>query len=186
MEITINLNNEDLEHFRRAMHQAMQRNAGLSAPEICAHATDLLERVRATRVPDFVAERMRRLVALITMVQDEAWPLNDEERGRALGALSYFAEPHDDIPDALPVFGFLDDAIMIELVLRELRHELEAYEEFCVFRASETTRGGEAGGMNRDSWLAQRREELMDRMRRRRAQQGAYASSAPFSLFTTR
>ncbi|MFB9067500.1 YkvA family protein [Pseudofulvimonas gallinarii] len=186
MEITINLNNEDLEHFRRAMQQAVARNSGLSAPEVCAHATALLERVRATRVPDFVAERMRRLVALITMVQDEAWPLNEEERSRALGALSYFAEPHDDIPDALPVFGFLDDAIMIELVLRELRHELEAYGEFCVFRASEASRGGDTGGMHRDAWLTQRRDELMDRMRRRRANAGTYASTSPFSLFTTR
>lgn len=186
MEITINLNNEDLEHFRRAMQQAVARNSGLSAPEVCAHATALLERVRATRVPDFVAERMRRLVALITMVQDEAWPLNEEERSRALGALSYFAEPHDDIPDALPVFGFLDDAIMIELVLRELRHELEAYSEFCVFRASEASRGGDTGGMHRDAWLTQRRDELMDRMRRRRANAGTYASTSPFSLFTTR
>lgn len=186
MEITINLNNEDLEHFRRAMQQAVARNSGLSAPEVCAHATALLERVRATRVPDFVAERMRRLVALITMVQDEAWPLNEEERSRALGALGYFAEPHDDIPDALPVFGFLDDAIMIELVLRELRHELEAYGEFCVFRASEASRGGDTGGMHRDAWLTQRRDELMDRMRRRRANAGTYASTSPFSLFTTR
>jgi uncharacterized membrane protein YkvA (DUF1232 family) len=186
VEITINLNNEDLEHFRRAMQQAVARNSGLSAPEVCAHATALLERVRATRVPDFVAERMRRLVALITMVQDEAWPLNEEERSRALGALSYFAEPHDDIPDALPVFGFLDDAIMIELVLRELRHELEAYGEFCVFRASEASRGGDTGGMHRDAWLTQRRDELMDRMRRRRANAGTYASTSPFSLFTTR
>ncbi len=186
MEITINLNDEDLEHFRRAMQQAIERNAALSAPQVCAHATELLERVRATRVPDFVAERMRRLVALITMVQDESWPLNDEERGRALGALSYFAEPHDDIPDALPVFGFMDDAIMIELVLRELRHELEAYAEFCVFRASESSRGGETGGMHRDAWLTQRRDELMDRMRRRRANAGTYASAKPFSLFTTR
>jgi len=186
MEITIRLNEEDLEHFRRAMQQAIGRNAGLPPAEICAHATALLERVRSTRVPDFVAERMRRLVTLITMVQDEAWPLNEEERGRALGALSYFAEPHDDIPDAVPVFGFLDDAIMIELVLRELRHELEAYAEFCVVRAAVASQGGETGDMNRGAWLEQRREELMDRMRRRRTAQGGYASVPPFSLFTTR
>ena len=51
-----------------------------------------------------------------------------------LNALAYFAEPDDLIPDQIPGLGFLDDAIMVELVVRELRHEIEAYEDFRVFR----------------------------------------------------
>lgn len=189
MDITIKLNEEDLDHFRREMQQAMDRNGELPAAEICAHATSLLERVRATRVPDFVSDRMRHLVSLIAMVQDAAWSLSADECKRILGALSYFAEPHDDIPDSVPVFGFLDDAIMIELVLRELKHELEAYEEFCVARASDAARAGADGasGLTRQPWLDQRRDELMDRMRRRRNSQNAsYTDSRPFSLFSTR
>lgn len=184
MEITISLTDEDLDHFRRAMEQARDKNQSLSASEVCAHASAMLETVRNSRPPDFVAERTRRLVSLIAMVQDSAWKLTDEECGRVLGALSYFAEPHDDIPDTVPVFGFLDDAVMIELVLRELRHELEAYEEFCVYRASAAD--DDKGALNRVDWLNQRRDELMDRMRRRRARDGAYAGSRPFSLFSTR
>ncbi|MBX3727510.1 MAG: DUF1232 domain-containing protein [Xanthomonadales bacterium] len=181
MDIQISLNDEDLNHFRRAMEQARQRNSGLSAAEICAHAAALLEKVRSRRVPDFVSDRMRHLVSLIAMVQDQAWNLEDEDKTRVLAALSYFSEPHDDIPDSVPVFGFLDDAIMIELVMRELRHELEAYDEFCVYRATD----GGGTGLTRDEWLAQRREELMDRMRRRRSSLGSsYAGTRPFSLFT--
>lgn len=181
MDIKISLNDEDLNHFRRAMEQARTRNAGLSAAEICAHATALLEKVRSRRVPDFVSDRMRHLVSLTAMVQDAAWNLDGEDKARVLAALSYFSEPHDDIPDSVPVFGFLDDAIMIELVMRELRHELEAYDEFCVYRASD----GGGTGVTREEWLAQRREELMDRMRRRRASLGtSYAGTRPFSLFT--
>ena len=191
MDITISLNEEDLDHFRRAMMQAREKNVGLSVSEICAHATALLGSVRGKRAPDFVLDRMRKLVSLITMIQDSAWELSDEELERVLGALSYFAEPHDDIPDSVPVFGFLDDAVMIELVLRELRHELDAYEEFCVYRASATAAGdadASTAGMNRDTWLEQRRDELMERMRRRRSRDSSqpYASGRPFSLFRTR
>ena len=188
MDITIKLNDEDLNHFQREMQQAIERNAGLSAAEICAHAAALLERVRASRVPDFVADRMRHLVSLIAMVQDGAWNLDEEECNRVLGALSYFAEPHDDIPDSVPVFGFLDDAIMIELLLRELKHELDAYEEFCIDRrAAESGQEGAGNAMKREGWLTQRREELMDRMRRRRANQGSsYVGTKPFSLFSMR
>lgn len=185
MDITIKLNEQDLDHFRRVMQQAMERNAGLSQAEICAHATELLERVRNTRVPDFVSDRMSHLVSLITMIQDPAWSLQDDERGRVLAALSYFAEPHDDIPDSVPVFGFLDDAVMIELVLRELHHELESYEEFHAYRAAEVARRGiEITEVGREEWLTSRRDELLDRMRRRRS--GAYADVQPYSLFSTR
>lgn len=189
MDITIKLNEEDLDHFRRIMTQAMERNSKLSAAEICAHAAGLLERVRNSRVPDFVSDRMRHMISLIAMVQDASWGLEPEECRRVLGALSYFAEPHDDIPDSVPVFGFLDDAIMIELVLRELRHEFEAYEEFCVYRAAEAARlGVDLSSLKREEWLTQRREELQDRMRRRRSQHGSSYTAAvkPFSLFTTR
>lgn len=183
MDITISLSEEDLDHFRRAMEQAREKNKALAPSEVCAHASAMLETVRNSRPPDFVAERARRLVSLITMVQDGAWTLTDEESGRILGALSYFAEPHDDIPDSVPVFGFLDDAVMIELVLRELRHELEAYEEFCVYRASGDV--DSKSGLKKAEWIDQRRDELLDRMRRRRARDGAYAGLSSLSLFRT-
>jgi uncharacterized membrane protein YkvA (DUF1232 family) len=80
-----------------------------------------------------------------------------------LNALAYFTEPDDLIPDHIPGLGFLDDAIMVELVVRELEHEIEAYRDFCDFRESHTASG-------RDDWLTERREELQTRMRQRREQ----------------
>lgn len=173
MDIKITLNDEDLNHFRRAMEQSRQRNAGLSAAQVCEHATTLLEKVRARRVPDFVSDRMRHLVSLTAMVQDQAWNLDGDDRARVLAALSYFSEPHDDIPDSVPVFGFLDDAIMIELVMRELRHELEAYDEFCEYREREARkRGVEPSAVGRTEWLDARRDELVERMHSRRQREG--------------
>ena len=42
--------------------------------------------------------------------------------------------------------------------------------------------------MDREAWLEQRRNELMERMRRRRRRDSnqPYASGRPFSLFSTR
>jgi hypothetical protein len=50
-------------------------------------------------------------------------------------ALAYFADPQDMIPDNIPVLGYIDDAIMIELVVSELKHEIDAFEDFCRYRA---------------------------------------------------
>jgi len=78
-----------------------------------------------------------------------------------LNALAYFTEPDDLIPDHIPGLGFLDDAIMVELVVRELEHEIEAYRDFCEFREQHSA-------TSRNDWLIERREELQQRMRSRR------------------
>ena len=85
-----------------------------------------------------------------------------------LNALAYFAEPEDLIPDGVPGFGFLDDAIMIELVVRELKHEIDAYETFCDFRDRARADAGPKAAVSRDDWLNDRRKELQSRMRQRR------------------
>jgi hypothetical protein len=65
--------------------------------------------------------------------------------------------------------GFLDDAIMIELSVRELQHELDAYDDFCDFREHQARkRGIEPAAVGRADWLEGRREELMERMHTRR------------------
>jgi len=67
------------------------------------------------------------------------------------------------------VLGFLDDAVMIELSVRELKHELDAYDDFCDFRAHEAGRRGvDPATLGRTDWLDGRREELIDRMHQRR------------------
>ena len=71
------------------------------------------------------------------------------------------------IPDSTPGFGFLDDAIMVELMVRELKHEIEAYADFCNYRSREEKRTGTTG-MDRAGWLDGKRKELHSRMRRRR------------------
>ena len=101
---------------------------------------------------------------MIRMLTDLDWRLPHAEASRVLNALAYFSEPEDLIPDHIPGVGFLDDAIMIELVARELRHEIEAYQDFCDFRSQRP----DERDSSRDSWLAERRAVLQDRMRRRR------------------
>jgi len=105
------------------------------------------------------------------MLEDQEWQLPEPERTRVLEGLAYVAESHDLVPDDVPVLGLVDDAIMLELVLRELRHELESYEEFDQFRREEAARRAAAGShkaVSREDWLGSQRRALHDRMRERR------------------
>ena len=142
LAISFELSDRDLERFNQAI-QAARESAGHQDPDvIIAAASKLLLDVDAGELPDFIAQRLERLDALIAMVRDEGWALGDEDRARVMSALVYFANPDDISPDSVPVLGYFDDAIAIELCVRELKHELDAYEEFCDYRQGEADRRG--------------------------------------------
>lgn len=191
LKVTFELAEGDLDHFRTIMRQARDVAEKRSPAEVIAAADGLLSKVRSTEVPDFVSDRLARIQTLIDMLEDGEWKLPEEETGRVLNALAYFGEPEDLIPDHVPGLGFLDDAIMVELVVRELRHEIEAYKDFCAFRSSEEARRQRHGKaddpVTREQWLASRRKSLHSRMRgRRRAdreRRRRSTSRSPFSLF---
>lgn len=185
MKITFELSPADLEHFSEVMARARESASNLSSEQIIASASNLLAKVNQSDTSDFIRERMLRLETLIGMVLDKGWGLEEEDRKRVIEALAYFSEEDDLIPDNIPALGFLDDAIMIEMVAHELRHEMQAYRDFVVFRATESCRLGEdAANLDRADWLEERRQQLHSRMRRRRRRGRGRESEkkSPFSL----
>jgi uncharacterized membrane protein YkvA (DUF1232 family) len=185
MKISFKLSHADLEHFREVMMRAREAARDRSVDEIVAKASELLAQVNRSNTSDFIRDRMVVLEILIGMVLDQGWGLVEEDRQRVIAALSYFAEAEDLIPDDIPGLGFLDDAIMIEIVSEELKHEIQAYRDFVVYRAAEQARTGtDPGEIERSDWLETRRQQLHSRMRLRR-RKGSDGSSgrSPFSLF---
>jgi len=163
LKITFTIGDPDLQYFRSQMRRARLAAKEAGDKAIIDAASDLLEKVGATNAPDFVNERLEKLNTLIAMVDDERWAVPRDVRGRVLGALAYFVHPQDMIPDDVPVLGFLDDAIMAELIVRELRHDIEAYEDFCRYGRVDPEHPGRAKERIVDS-----REFLATRARLRR------------------
>lgn len=168
LRISFELDDDDLKHFRLIMRQARNAAARIAPEDIVAACEDLLRTATVRdRTPGFIVERLDKLRLMIDMLSDIEWRLPQDEATRVLNALAYFAEPEDLIPDDIPGLGFLDDAIMIELVMRELSHEIEAYQDFCDYRKDAHT-GRASRGVSREQWLDDRRGKLQSRMRRRR------------------
>lgn len=169
LSIAFELSEQDIEHFTAAQKAAREAAGHKSPEEIIDAASKLLVDAQKVQVPDFVGMRLAHLDTMIAMARDEGWAMPDADRQRVLSALVYFADPKDVIPDAIPVLGYLDDAIMIELCTRDLKHEFDAYEDFCDYRQAEAVRRGQnPATVGRADWLESRREELLDRMHSRR------------------
>lgn len=167
-KLTIELSARDLRHFRRELRRARESVEIADDEEILSAAADMVKSLRATELPDFVTGRLDNLETMLAMLCDADWPLTDSQRGPLLAALAYLCDPEDIIPDSIPGIGLLDDAVMIELVFRELQHEIEAYEDFSRFRGKLKTGAGKSDPAAVARKLAVRRAQLIARTHRRR------------------
>lgn len=177
LEINLELSDDDLVHFKDALRQAQDTVRTRDPATIIADAHKILEETRDQHLPSFIRERLDQVGPMIDMAEDVGFELSADERERVYASLVYLADPLDFIPDTVPVLGFLDDAIMIDLCAEELRHELEAYGDFTEWRQEEAERRGVDAsklGVQRMEWADARRVEIMQRMRRRRNE--SYAS----------
>lgn len=179
MEINIQLSDDDLQFFVKGMRSVEDSIKGRDANEIVTAAQALLGEAGGVHVPPFIAERLGSVESLIAMVRDAGFNLPEDDRNRVLASLAYLADPQDVIPDNVPVLGFLDDAIMIELCRQDLRFEIEAYDDFCTWREDEArARGLDPANLSveRAEWADARAAEEIARMHRRR--RDSYASGA--------
>jgi hypothetical protein len=179
MDINIQLSDSDLQFFAKNMRDVEGSIRDTDPNAIIASAETLLATSGDNHAPPFIAERLGSVASLIAMVKDVGFGLPDVDRQRVLAALAYLADPNDTIPDTVPLLGFLDDAIMIELCRQDLQFEIEAYDDFCAWRNTEATARGEDPAklmLHRADWADARAAEAIARMHRRR--RDSYASGA--------
>jgi len=188
LKITLDFSEKDLQRFREMARTAMDTTRDQEPEQIIASARELVkEASERGQSSEFVRGRLDMLNLLIEMLADEGWGMQEVGRQRVLAALAYFNDPHDLIPDHIPGLGFLDDAIMIELMTRELKPEIDAYQDFVKYRDAEAHRRGmKPEELNRSDFLKSREQALLSRMRRRRRRgSGGSGGSGktPLSLF---
>lgn len=169
LKLSFELSDRDLLYFRESLRQSREAVRDAEETEIVDAVRHVLDEIRGNEpLPDFVAERLPQLDLLIQMLADDDWQLPNTDRERLLAMFVYFSDPEDILPDDIPVIGYLDDVIIIELVTREMQHVREAYDDFRTFRHQfDEEHGKDIDGAIRRDRLDRRRQQLHQRMARR-------------------
>lgn len=165
MRIVFELESEDVARFRVALARAHAAVVDLDECDILAGAKQALDALPLATAPAFVRRRLGEVQGLIAMLEDEAWVLPAHLRALILPALAYLGDPEDLIPDHLASIGLFDDAIMLELLLIEERPILQAYADFCAYRADLPPACDTSQRRVNAAALARRRGELLERLR---------------------
>jgi uncharacterized membrane protein YkvA (DUF1232 family) len=169
LKLSFELTDRDLLYFRESLRRSRDAVRDAEELEIVDAIRHVLEEIRRNEpLPDFVAQRIPVLETMIEMLADEEWQLPDADRERLLAMFVYFSDPEDILPDDIPVIGYLDDVIIIELVTNDMIHVREAYDDFCRFRQEfDEQHGKEIDGAIRRDRLDRNRQQLHQRMQRR-------------------
>lgn len=169
MKLAFELTDRDLRYFREALEKSRAAVRDADESEIIDAIRDVIDDIRENEpLPDFVAIRLPQLDLMIQMLLDDEWRLPVEDREHLLATFVYFGDPEDLLPDDIPVIGYLDDVIILELAAREMLHVREAYDDYCRFREEFDREQGKSidPAVRRDR-LDRRRQQLHQRMKRR-------------------
>lgn len=164
-----------VEAFNQVLLRVCPRARPLAAGQIAAAARRLLFTDARERGEGSIARRVARIQELERMRGDDGFALDEGASSRIRELIDYVEQPDDLIPDTTPVIGQLDDAILIDLLLRELGPELADYADYCAFRREAAAREGcapESMHISCHEWIQARRREIEER---RAERHGGYA-----------
>jgi len=147
---------ESVARFNDLVHELYRDAPQVDAGAIASVAT-WLESQPPEQREQLLRARLDRISELEAMRRDRDWPL-DPAQDRRIDLLLQYLEAEDDlIPDSVPTFGYLDDALLLELAWPVFAEDVDDYRDFCQFR--EEYNHGISRPPNQFDWLRARAEE---------------------------
>jgi hypothetical protein len=117
--------------------------------------------------------RLDRAGELGSMLVDSDWDADASLRARAAKLLDYIDRDEDLIDDRTPLFGLLDDALLVDLAWPAFAAEIDDYLDFCAYRRERHLSGVDP--RHRAAWLHDRVAEVEGWRRQAARSQEHYA-----------
>jgi len=153
--------------------QAVSADAPIVGADQFASLARWLEQLPLEKAEATIALRMARAQSLAFMLEDPDWdiPVAIAARGRQLVAALIGSE--NLIPDNTPLFGHLDEALMVELTWAEFEGEVGDYLDFRRFRAAQGFHGTREE--MRAAWESACLADATEQLRRSQVRQRGYS-----------
>lgn len=149
VSVSLQMGDEQLAPFRAALMASRCEVDGQEDGDRAAELIDRSRRVDLARVPEFLRPHIAKVEEIASMLGDQRWHTDRATREDLTAALAYFQDVDDLIPDSVPQFGLVDDAIIIELALSEHAQEWSQWHAFSRFQRAHP----DHGDIGRAEWL---------------------------------
>lgn len=159
-EYSLYITDKVISHFEKILQVPFKNDES----EIVSAVEKTLTELKSKKVEDYVANHIQPLEDLLQLISDEQWEMTKQDKSYAMSALQYFVEEHDVIPDNIPVVGYLDDCIVIDIVVEKLKKQLDEHKQFV----DASMVYGKKHDFSVDDWHQTQRKELFSRLRHRR------------------
>ena len=147
---------ESVARFNDLVHELYRDAPQVDAGAIASVAR-WLESQPAEQREQLLRARLDRISELEAMRRDLDWPLDPAQDRRIDLVLQYLEAEEDLIPDSMPTFGYLDDALLLELAWPVFAEDVDDYRDFCQFREDGADSPGRPA--HQLDWLRARAEE---------------------------
>lgn len=114
--VTFKLTESDITKYRRQISVFPVEREQSILNELHGKLQNLVSRKDISTFVIQLVEDVDRMFSLLMSKSD----LDEHSRRMILFALNYFVEEKDEIPDAIDLLGFLDDAVVVRWVMDEL------------------------------------------------------------------
>ena len=159
-EYSLSVTEDVISHFNKILNTPFKKNKS----EILSAVECTLKDLKTQEVEEYVEKHIQPLEDLLDLIADDKWKMSERENSYAMSALQYFCEENDIIPDSIPVVGYLDDCIVIDIVVDKLKQQIKEHKQFV--KASKVY--GKNCDYSIDDWHQTQRKESFSRIRHRR------------------
>lgn len=183
----LELDNGALGRFQQVARSLQPDCPAPDADGIASAARNLIHEFSGLRRAPCIGLRRRCLAALCAMSAERAWGLDGAKQQRIAAIANYAANDERLVPDAMPVIGGLDEAVLVDLAWPSLRFDLDDYLDFRRVRAEEAALRGlrpHAIAFDREQWLQSRFAMLAWQAHVRRCGRESYLGRPAPALFS--